>query len=55
MKRDRIRMQLHCLVGASLKRREKNEKQKESMTLTPKPYMAPLPFPQRFAKAKLDS
>jgi len=36
------------------KKRE-NEKQKESQTLPPKPYMAPLPFPQRFAKAKLDS
>jgi len=28
---------------------------KDSKTLPPKPYIPPLPFPQRFSKAKLDS
>ena len=36
------------------KKRE-NEKQTESKALPPELYMAPLPFLQRFAKAKLDS
>ena len=35
--------------------KRENEKQKESKTLPFKPYMPPLPFPQRFAKAKLGS
>jgi len=35
--------------------KRENEKEKESKTLPPKPYMPPLPFPQRFAKTKLDS
>jgi len=35
--------------------KRESEKSKESKTLTPKPYMPFLPFPQRFAKAKLDS
>jgi len=35
--------------------KRENEKPKESKTLPPKLYMPPLPFPQRFAKAKLDS
>jgi len=35
--------------------KRKSEKSKASKTLPPKPYMPPLPFPQRFAKAKLDS
>jgi len=34
--------------------KRENEKEKESKTFTPKPYMPPLPFAQRFAKAKLD-
>jgi len=32
-----------------------DEKEKESKTLPPKPYMPPLLFPQSFAKGKLDS
>jgi len=32
-----------------------SEKQKEIKTLPPKPYMPPLPFPQSYAKTKLDS
>jgi len=35
--------------------KRESEKPKESNTLPPKPYMTLLPFPQRFAKAKLDS
>ena len=31
------------------------EEPKESTPPSPKPYMLPLPFPQRFAKAKFDS
>ena len=34
---------------------KKNEKSKEPMPPSLKPYMPPLPFPQRFVKAKLDS
>ena len=40
---------------SKLKEKREDEKEKESKTLPPKPYMLPLPFPQRFAKAKLDS
>jgi len=32
-----------------------SERLKEQRPLSPKPYMPPLPFPQRFAKAKFDS
>jgi len=35
--------------------KSESEKQKELKTLPPKPYMSRFPFPQRFAKAKLDS
>ena len=49
-----IRALAHCLVRMSLKRRE-SKRQKELKTLSSKPYMPPLPFPQRFAKAMLDS
>jgi len=35
--------------------KRESEKQKELKALTPKPYMPPLPFPQKFVKAKLDS
>jgi len=31
------------------------KKEKETMSIPPKPYMPPLPFPQRFARAKLES
>jgi len=31
------------------------EEPKESISLSFKPYMPPLPFPQQFAEAKLDS
>ena len=37
------------------KEQRENEKPKESRPFSLKPYMAPLLFPQRFAKAKLDS
>jgi len=40
---------------SKLEEKREKEKQKESKTVPPKPYMAPSPFPQRFAKAKLDS
>ena len=40
---------------SKLQEKRETEKPKESKTLPPKPYMAPLLFPQRFAKAKLDS
>jgi len=36
------------------KKRE-NEKEQKSKTISPKPYMPPLPFPQRFVRAKLES
>ena len=36
------------------KKREK-ETDQEFKTIPPKPYMPPLPFPQRFARAKLES
>ena len=35
--------------------KRESERPKESKTPPPKPYMPPLPFPQRFVKAKLDS
>jgi len=35
--------------------KRESEKPKESKTLPTKPYMSSLPFPQRFAKVKLDS
>jgi len=35
--------------------KRESERPKESNTLPPKPYMPPLPFSQRFVKAKLDS
>jgi len=35
--------------------KRENEIQKESKTIPLKSYMPPLPFPQRFTKAKLDS
>ena len=35
--------------------KRESEKSKESKTIPPKPYMPPMPFPQRFIKAKLDS
>ena len=53
VKRDRIRVQPHCLRSKPEEKRE-NEKEKESKTLPPKPYMPALSFPQRFAKTKLD-
>jgi len=37
------------------KREKEKEKEKDFKTVRPKPYMPPPPFPQRFAKAKLDS
>jgi len=39
----------------SLKKREKVRNQRCQRPFPPKPYMPLLPFPQRFAKAKLDS
>jgi len=38
----------------SQKKRE-DEEEKETKSLPPKPYMPPLLFPQRFAKAKIES
>jgi len=35
--------------------KRESERLKELETLPPKPYIPPLSFPQRFAKAKLDS
>ena len=35
--------------------KRENEKEQESKTISPKPYMPPLPFPQRFARAKIES
>ena len=35
--------------------KRENEKEQESKTIPPKPYMPPLPFPQRFARAKSGS
>ena len=37
------------------KDKRENEKEQESKTIPPKPYMPPLPFPQRFARAKIES
>ena len=38
----------------SQKKRE-DEKEKATKSLPPKPYMPPLPFPQRFTRAKIES
>jgi len=40
---------------SKLEEKREDEKEKESKTLPSNPYMPPLPFAQRFAKAKLDS
>jgi len=40
---------------SELEKKREVEKEKETMTIPPKPYMPPLPFPQRFARAKLES
>ena len=37
------------------KKKNESEKPKEPKLLSPNPYMSHFPFPQRFAKAKLDS
>ena len=37
------------------KKEVEKEKEKETKSIPPKPYMPPLPFPQRFARAKLES
>jgi len=40
---------------SKLEEKREDEKEKESKTIPPKPHMPPLPFPQRFTKAKSDS
>jgi len=40
---------------SELEKKREVEKEKESKSLPPKPYMPPLPIPQRFARAKLES
>jgi len=41
-------------IESELQEKRGSERPKEFKTLPPKPYVSPLPFPQRFAKAKLD-
>jgi len=40
---------------SELEKKRENENEQESKTLPPKPYSPPLPFPQRFARTKLES
>jgi len=40
---------------SELEKKREVEKEKETKSLPPKPYMPPLPFPQRFAQAKIES
>jgi len=40
---------------SELEKKRENENEQESKTLPPKPYTPPLPFPQRFARAKLEA
>jgi len=40
---------------SELEKKRENANEQESKTLPPKPYMPPLPFPQRLARAKIES
>jgi len=40
---------------SKLEKKREEEKEKETKSLPPKPYMPPILFPQRFARAKLES
>jgi len=40
---------------SELEKKRENESEQESKTLPRKPYMPPLPFPQRFVRAKIES
>ena len=40
---------------SELEKKREVEQEKETKSLPPKPYMPPLPFPQRFTRAKLES
>ena len=40
---------------SELEEKRENEKEQAFTTIPPVPYMPPLPFPQRFTKAKINS